>query len=71
MSGIEVLNISQRKLASYPELQISKKVVNTEAMLYLHAYKNKWMGAQELLKIFYDNSPVKMNDKLYIITRRK
>lgn len=69
MSGIEVLNISQRKLASYPELQISKKVVNTEAMLYLHEYKNKWMGAKELLKIFYDNSPVKMNDKLYIITK--
>lgn len=69
MAVLVINNVTKRKLSTFPELQISNKVINTEAKLYVHACKKGYVSAKELLKIFYDNRTESMNDKIYVISK--
>lgn len=67
MKELSVLNFSERELKKLPELQISRKIVNTEAKLYIYVSKNKWVKANDVVKLFYDNRSVSMANKVFVL----
>lgn len=66
---MKVVDISSRSLKKMPELQISKKVLNTEGKLYIYNHKDKWNLLKELIKLYYVQKDSYLADKIYIITQ--
>lgn len=66
---MKVLALSERELKRLPELQLSKKIVNTEAKLYLYEHKDKWYHLKELIKIYYIQNDEYMADKIYVVSQ--
>lgn len=66
---MKVINISKRGLRKLPLLELNKKIVNTEAKLYIHDFKKDYIHHKELLKIYYNQSTSYIAQKMNIITQ--
>lgn len=62
-----ITNLTERKLKKLPLLNISSKIANTEARLYIADKKQDYVRINELLKIFYIQSNDYLSDKMYVI----
>ena len=67
MEKLKIINFSERALKKFPELQLSNKIVNTEAKLYVYKEKTKWQKEDKLLKIFYNSEPENMANKVFVL----
>ena len=66
---VKVLNVTKRTLRKMPPLNLSRSIVNTEAKLYIHDYKKDYAHFDELLKIYYNQTPGYLADKIAVITK--
>ena len=62
-----ITSLSERQLKKLPQLNISSKIANTEAKLYIGGRKQNYIRINELLKIFYIQSNDYLSDKIYVI----
>ena len=66
---MKVMNVSKRQLKKMPRLNLSRSVVNTEAQLYIHDFKKDYGHTEDLFKIYYNQSPEFIADKITIISK--
>lgn len=66
---MKVLTVTKRQLKKMPPLNLSRSIVNTEAKLYIHDYKENFGHLNDLLKIYYNQSEGYMADKIVVITK--
>lgn len=66
---MKVINISKRDLRKMPPLNLSKQILNKEAKLYIHDFKKKYHHQKDLLKIYYNQTPFYIADKIHIISK--
>lgn len=66
---MKVTSISSRQLKKLPELQLSSKIINTEAKLYIYDYKDAYLRYKSLMKIFYIQSSDYIANKLCVISQ--
>lgn len=64
---MKIINISERKLADLPKIEISNNVLNTEGTLYKYSSKVKWNNNLYALKIYHESSGERFSNKLYTI----
>ena len=64
---MQILNISKRRYETLKRLELSNRIFNTEAQMYIIPGKNKWSKKQSVLKRLYlDNGEI-FSNKLYTI----
>ncbi len=64
---LNTYNFSERTLKKLSQLQLSNRILNTEANLYIYKTKDKWIKGIELIKIFYNNEPEFMKNKIFVL----
>lgn len=64
---MENINFRMRDFRKLKELRVDKKVLNTEAQLFLLPLSNKWFTNYKLLKRFYNIMGKYFSNKLYTI----
>ncbi len=64
---VQITSLTERQLKKLPQLNISSKIINTEARLYIENRKRNYSQIKELLKIFYNQSNEYLSDKVYVI----
>lgn len=64
---MQVVSLTSRELRKLEELKLDGRVVNTEGKLYIYDHKDKWRHVKELIKLYYNQSPAYLKDKINII----
>lgn len=66
---MQVLSLSRRQLKKLQPLNLSRKIPNTEARLYIHDTKKNFIWNRELLKVFYNQDLSNIANKIATISQ--
>lgn len=67
MEKSKIIIFTERNLKELTELQLPTKIINTEARLYIYKENDRWQQEDKLLKVFYNNEPENMANKVFVL----
>ncbi len=64
---MQIINLTKRQFEKLKPLNLSSRVLNTEAQMYFMMHKDKWHQTPSVLKKFYHDNGKVFGNKLYTI----